>query len=181
MGLLDIDTKDIKKLEHLEQIGKAPPGIVEMVKALLNVRQSIFDVFGAFPQDNVIPYFYAFQNTSSNGAAGTPNGILGANGTALNQIRISADSAFIACSMRGVSDGPYTIFMQQDASDRQLQNIAVNADTVVGTAERPGPLHKPLLLPANTTLSFTLADLSGSNNNVWVTMGGFKVYNRKLG
>jgi hypothetical protein len=175
MGLLDIDDKQLHQLMHQD------PKTGYLVKALLNVRQSIFDVFGAFPQDNVIPYAYAFQNTASNGAAGTPNGVLGANSTALNQIRISADSAFIAVSIRGVSDGPYTLFMQQDASDRQLQNIAVNADTVVGTAERPGPLHKPLLLPANTTISFTLADLSGSNNNVWFTLAGFKVYNRKLG
>ena len=175
MGLLDIKEGDLKHMEQLD------PKIAMLVKAQLNIRQALFDVFGAFPQDNVIPYFYAFQNTLSNGAAGTPNGILGANGTALNQIRISADSAFIACSIRGVSDGPYTLFMQQDASDRQLQNLAVNADTVVGTAERPGPLHKPLLLPANTTISFTLADLSGQNNNVWFTMAGFKVYNRKLG
>lgn len=175
MGLLDITEKQLQALQQ------ANPGSAEHVKALLNIRQALFDVFGAFPQDNVIPYFYAFQNTASNGAAGTPNGIVGANLSALNQIRISADSAFIAISLRGVSDGPYSLFMQQDASDRQLQNIALNADTVVGTAERPGPFHKPLLLPANTTISFTLADLSGSANNVWVTMAGFKVYNRKLG
>jgi hypothetical protein len=181
MGLLDITEKDLKRLEQLEHSGKAMPGVLDMVKALLNVRQAMFDIGGAFPQDNVIPYFYAFQNTASNGAAGTPNGILGANSTALNQIRISADSAFIAISARGVSDGPYTLFVQQDASDRQLQNLAVNADTVIGTAERPGPFHKPLLLPANTTISFALADLSGQNNNVWVTLAGFKVYNRKLG
>lgn len=175
MGLLDIKEGDLKHMEQLD------PKVAMLVKSMLNIRQSIFDVFGAFPQDNVIPYFYTYQNTSSNGGPGTPNGILGANSTALNQIRISADSAFIACSMRGVSDGPYTTFMQQDASDRQLMNAAVNADTIVGTAQRPGPFHKPLLLPANTSLSFTMADLSGQNNNIYVVLGGFKVYNRKLG
>jgi hypothetical protein len=175
MGMLDIDEKQLK---HLEQID---PKAAMLVKAQLSLRQAIFDVMGAFPQDNVIPYFYAWQNTASNGAAGTPNGILGANSTALNQIRISADSAFIAISLRGVSDGPYTIFLQQDASDRQLMNMAVNADTIVGTAERPGPFHKPLLLPANTTLTITMADISGQNNNVWGCFAGFKVYNRKLG
>jgi hypothetical protein len=175
MGLLDISEKQLLAMDQHD------PKVGMIVKALLNQRQAMFDVFGAFPQDNVIPYFYAYQNTASNGAAGTPNGILGANSTALNQIRISADSAFIACSMRGVSDGPYTTFMQQDASDRQLMNIPVNADTIVGTAQRPGPFHKPLLLPANTTITFTMADISGQNNNVWVTLAGFKVYNRKLG
>lgn len=166
MGLLDINERELAEL---------PPAVRAQVKALLNVRQGMFDLFGAFPQDNVLPYFYSFQNTTAGGDAIT------ANATIQNSIRISADSAFIAVSIRGTSDGDYTAFMRQDASDRQLMNIAVNSNALTGTAERPGFLHKPLLLAASTTISFDVTDLSGSTNQVWFTLAGFKVYNRKLG
>lgn len=166
MGLLDITAQELQAL---------PAAVQASVKAQLNIRQALFDILGAFPQDNVIPYFYSFINTQANGNQ------LAANGTAVNSIRISADSAFIAMSIRGTSTGDYLAFMRQDASDRQLMNIGVNSNALVGTAERPAPLHKPLLLPANTTISFDLSDLSGAGNNIWFTLAGFKVYNRKLG
>jgi len=172
MGLLDITEKELQALPALQQAN---------VKALLNIRQALFDILGAFPQDNVIPYFYSCQQVGAANTIGQPNGLLGANSTANNSIRISADSAFIAMSIRGTSDGDYSAFMRQDASDRQLMNIPVNSNALVGTAERPGPLHKPLLMPANTTISVDFADLSGQNNNIWFTLAGFKVYNRKLG
>ncbi len=166
MSLLDISAAE---LEQLPKDAKA------QVKALLNIRQGLFDILGAFPQDNVLPYWYSFQNTT------LQNNAIAANAVIQNSIRISADSAFIACAAQGTSDGDYTIFMRQDASDRQLMNIAVNSNAFTGTAERPGFFHKPLLLAASTTVSFDVTDLSGSTNQVWFTLAGFKVYNRKLG
>jgi hypothetical protein len=166
MSLLDITKAELDSL---------PKDVAAQVKALLNIRQGLFDILGAFPQDNVLPYYYSFQNTT------LTNDAIAANTTILNSIRISADSAFIACSARGTSDGDYTIFMRQDASDRQLMNIAVNSNAFTGTAERPGYFHKPLLLAASTTVSFDVTDLSGQTNQVWFTLAGFKVYNRKLG
>lgn len=166
MSLLDITAQELNSLT---------PPVQAQVKALLNIRQGLFDILGAFPQDNVLPYFYSCQNTTADNTAIT------ANGTVQNSIRISADSAFIAISVRGTSDGDFTAFMRQDASDRQLMNIAVNSNAIMGTAERPGFFHKPLLLAASTTVSFDFTDLSGSTNQLWWTLAGFKVYNRKLG
>jgi len=166
MSLLDITASELSSL---------PAPVQAQVKALLNIRQGLFDILGAFPQDNVLPYFYSFINTTANGNS------ISANGTVFNSIRISADSAFIAVSIRGTSDGDFTCFMKQDASDRQLMNMAVNSNALMGTAERPGYLHKPLLLPANTTISFEVTDISGQTNQLWFTLAGFKVYNRKLG
>ena len=166
MSLLDITKSELEALT---------PPVAAQVKALLNIRQGLFDILGAFPQDNVLPYYYSFINTTANGNA------IAANSTVLNNIRISADSAFIAISVRGTSDGDFTAFVKQDASDRQLMNIAVNSNAYMGTAERPGYMHKPLLLPANTTISFEITDLSGATNQLWFTLAGFKVYNRKLG
>ena len=165
---LDITLKDLEAL---------PEPVRTQVKAMLNIKQALYDILGKYPQDNVLPYFYQAINTS--GTASTPN--LSANGTGQNSIKISADSAFIACSICGASTGDFTCLMRQDASDRQLMNIAVNSNAFTGTAERPGYFHKPLLLAASTTVSFDVTDLSGQTNQVWFTLAGFKVYNRKLG
>lgn len=165
-SLLDITKNELEAL---------PPAVAAQVKAMLNVRQALFDILGAFPQDNVLPYFYGCINTTASSSS------IPANATVQNSIRISADSAFVAVSIRGTSDGDFTVFMRQDASDRQLMNIAQNSNIVMGTAERPGFLHKPLLLPANTTISFDFTDISGQLNQIWWGLAGFKVYNRKLG
>jgi len=143
-----------------------------MTKSLMQIRQALYDLLGAFPQENVMPYFYNFALTAAQGNA------LPANGTAVASIKISADAAFIAVSARGASSGDYLIFPRTDASDRQLSNIATHSSAFTGTAERPGPFHKPLLLPANTTVSFDLTDLSGAQNDVYFTMAGYKVYRR---
>lgn len=168
MGVLDITPQEMQSL-----LG-SNPAAGAIVKGLLNIRQAFFDILGAFPQDNVLPYFYAFSNTNAKGNA------IGANATVQNSIKISADAAFIACSVRGMSDGDYTAFMRMDASDRQLMNEVIASSALMGTAERPAPLHKPLLLPANTTVSFDITDISGQPNQLYFTLAGFKVYNRKI-
>jgi len=59
-----------------------------------------------------------------------------------------------------------------------LVNEAIHSGGYVGTAERPHYLPKPLLLQANTTLSFDFADLSGAGNDVYLYFVGYKVYRR---
>ena len=106
---------------------------------------------------------------------------IAASSTGQNSIKISADSAFIAMSVRGASTGDYTVMARQDASDRQMMNQQVHSSAFMGTAQRPGPLHKPLLLPANTTISLDYTDLSGATNEIYLSFVGFKVYNRQMG
>lgn len=145
------------------QIGLPPQDLIN----------AMYDIFGGYPRLNVLPYAYAFQLTAAEGNE------IPANGTRRASIKISADASFIATYIMGASDGEYTIFYRMDASDRQLMNIPIHSATGVGTAERPYILPKPLLLEANTTISFDLQDLSGADNEVYFTMGGFKVYQRQ--
>lgn len=157
-----------------QELAALDPATQAKVKAIFNLRQALFDILGSYPQDNVLPYFYSLSNTLAGGNA------IAANTTVQNSIKISADSAFVALSVRGASTGDLSFFVRTDSSDRQLENIAVHSSNFMGTAQRPAPLHKPLLMPANTTLSFDLADLSGSTNQLFLTLAGFKIYNRKV-
>lgn len=167
----DNDKKQLLKLTP-NDLAQLPPAALAQVKGLMQIRQALYDLLGAFPQENVMPYYYNFSLTSAKGNA------LAANSSGVASIKVSADSAFIGVSIRGASSGDYTIFPRTDASDRQLVNEAIHSAAFVGTAERPGPLHKPLLCPANTTLSFDLQDLSGQENQIYFTVAGYKVYRR---
>lgn len=165
------------------EIAELPLAARAQVLAMLDLRQALFDILGSYPQDNVLPYFYSFSNTARRGAAGTPSGTIAAGATIQQSIKISADSAFVACSVRGASLSDYLIFFRTDSSDRQLMNAGepVISTAITGTAQRPAPLHKPLLLPANTTISFDVTNLDTVNSNdVYFTFAGFKVYNRKI-
>ncbi len=136
---------------------------------------ALYDIFGKYPRTNTIPYANGFTLAGVSGA--TPQ--LTALGTGRPSVKTSADAAHIITHITGASTGPYSLFMRSDSSDRQYMTIPVHSDAMVGTAERPFPLPKPMLLAPNTTLSFDLNDLSGQVNDVWFTLWGFKVYRRQ--
>lgn len=157
-----------------QALAALPPGDKAQVKAMYQLRQALFDILGSYPQDNVLPYFYSLSNTVRKGNP------VAANATVQNSIKITADAAFVALTMRGVVDGDFLLFMRTDSSDRQLMNEPVHSSSLLGTGQRPAPLHKPFLIPANTTLSFDLTDISGAQNEIQLTLAGFKVYNRRI-
>ena len=132
---------------------------------------AMYDIFGSYPRKNVLPYAYQWNFSGSNA--------LGAGATGRASIKVSADAAFNSVYMTGTSSGAYTIFMRTDSSDRQLMDDPIHSATAVGTAERPLILPKPLLLAPNTTLSFTIVDLSAATNTIYFTLWGFKVYRRQ--
>lgn len=134
------------------------------------ISDALYEIFGDYPRVNVLPYFYQFSLTVAAGTA------LAALGTANPNIRVSADAAFIVRSFTGTATGDYLMSVRTDSSDRQLTDAPCHSTTLVGTAERPGYLGKPLLMAPNTTISFQLTDLSGAQNEVYFTMVGFKVY-----
>jgi hypothetical protein len=134
---------------------------------------SLYDIFGSYPRKNVLPYAFSFNLLQATGNALQPNG------TQRPSIKITADAAMISTLITGASTGEYSVFMRTDSSDRQLMQLPIHSAAMVGTAERPFQLPKPLLLAPNTTLSFDITDLSGALNEVWFTLWGFKVYRRQ--
>ena len=157
------------------EITKLPEPARSEIKALLGISQSMYDVLGSYPLDNVLPYDYGVIQSTARGNA------LPALGTVSNSIKVSADAAFIAVSVRGSSQGDYLANLRIDNSDRQLMNIPTHSSALVGTGQRPAPLHKPLLLQANTTISIDFTDLSGQSNDVYFYLHGFKLYQRRVG
>jgi hypothetical protein len=131
---------------------------------------ALYEIFGDYPRMNVLPYFYQFSLTAAAGTA------LAALGTRNPSIKVSADAAFVVKAFAGSSTADYLMSLRTDSSDRQLTDAPAHSSTLVGTAERPGYLAKPLLMAPNTTMSFQLTDLSGAQNEVYFTMIGFKVY-----
>lgn len=154
----------------VDEINKLGPAAQAEIKALLSIKQTILDVGGSYPVENILPYQYSFCLT------GAKSSSVAANSTAQASISISADSAFVATQVVGASTGDYSIFSRLDASDRQLMNEAQHSAAYVGTAERPHYLAKPLLAPANTTLSYDLTDLSGAVNEIYFALHGYKIY-----
>lgn len=135
------------------------------------IVQAIYDVMGAYPRANILPYIYAFSCTSIKGNA------LGALGASTQTIKVSADAPFIATKITGASTGDYSSEIRISGSDRILMNEAIHSAALVGTAERPGILPKPLLIQANAVITFNLTDLSNATNEVYFNLVGFKVYN----
>lgn len=152
------------------QIEALPEPAKSEVKALLGLKQALYDTLGDFPLNNVLPYDYGINRTAAQGTA------VPANGSIQDSIKITADAAFLGLDVRGASTGSYLVFLRVDNSDRQLMNIATHSNAFVGTGQRPAPLRKPLLLPANTTISIEISDLSGNENNVYLYFHGYKLY-----
>jgi hypothetical protein len=136
---------------------------------------ALYDIFGSYPRTNVLPYGNGFNLLNS-----TPTSpALTALGTAFPTVTTTSDAAHVVTAITGASTGEYSIQLRTDSSDRQLMPLPIHSAAMVGTAERPFTLPKPLLLAPNTTVSFTIVDLSNAVNEVWFTFWGFKVYRRQ--
>lgn len=70
--------------------------------------------------------------------------------------------------------------MVEDTSDRKLFGTPTHVLNVFGRYGQnnvPGVLRYPKLLQANSSLSITLTDLSGTNwNRIYMALKGFRVY-----
>lgn len=155
MGMLDISAAELMSL---------PPGARETVKAQLNIVGALNTLFGDVPPRNVQPFLFGFTVT------------LTALGTSTQSVRITQEADFVANAVVGASTGDFTVLFRQDSSGRQFSNIPVQSSALLGTAQRPGYFQKPWYLPANTTATFDLTDLSNASNTLYFYLAGYKIY-----
>lgn len=135
------------------------------------IVKAMYDILGAYPRINVLPYWYQLSRTNAKSNA------IPANATVSDVTKVSADAAFIATKVVGASTGDYLVNIRLAGSDRILMNEPIHSVAFVGTAERPAILSKPLLIQPNSSINYDLTDLSGASNEVYLAWGGFKVYN----
>ena len=113
---------------------------------------------------------------------------LAAAGTVTNVIGIQADSDFLVVSVNltarqhaapqtVVRPAPMLITIQDQGSGRNFQNLATDADNLVGNGLTPGYLEYAKLVRANSVISVTLQNLDGGVAfDVRVALRGFKVF-----
>lgn len=135
---------------------------------------ALYDIFGDYPRKNCLPYANGFNLLSSTSNALAPLG------TATPAVTTTADAAHVVTLITGASTGEYSLTLRTDSSDRILMPLPIHSAAMVGTAERPFPLPKPLLLAPNTTISLTVTDLSNAQNEIWFALWGFKIYRRQF-
>lgn len=161
-SILDIDPSSLMDLPAAQRM---------QIQATLGLRQSMLDCFGNYPSSNVRPFIYALERSNAQSNALTAN-----SQVEDGSIKVSSDASFVACYVTGSSTGDYLIGARYDTGDANISNRAVHSSTFVGTAERPMKLPKPMLLGGNSTITFTLTDLSGAVNEIYLSLIGYKVY-----
>lgn len=110
-----------------------------------------------------------------------------AGSTATRTVEIGADADFVATMFNGAifdaTPGVGSLIMGRvlasitvDNNQRQLTNIPTTLQCLYGTGPRPGQLFKPLILPANSTMTVTLTNIDANDYNVRLSHVGVKAF-----
>jgi hypothetical protein len=93
-------------------------------------------------------------------------------------IPFRADSYFIITKMFAKATSTFSVQMRNDADGRYFHSPSalINDVNLFGTLQLPNKLLDPIIVPPNATLSFVLADTSGSDNTVQITLCGYRLY-----
>jgi hypothetical protein len=111
---------------------------------------------------------------------------LNANDQQSRQVEINADADFICTALTYVANVVggaglvlplVTASVVIDNNQRSLTNVPTVLGNLYGTGPRPGNLFKPLVLPANSTLTITLQNqASGVNYEIRLSHVGVKAF-----
>lgn len=100
-----------------------------------------------------------------------------------NNYNAGAPTCFIgkhlifADSSDGTSAAAFTAQLFDDAGNRSLMCQPLHIRALFGTAQLPGVLHEPLIIPANSDLRMILAKLTGGAANIRPYIAGRLYYN----
>lgn len=121
----------------------------------------------------VTPYWVSPNFLSTSGAAFVT---LTANQTLQFDTNIPEDAHFEAFTMMAKATGNFGLQISEVKTKRTLMNGQVTQTNAIGTPSYPTLFATPYLIPAGYKLRFQLTNLTGSNNTIWLTLGGRKIY-----
>lgn len=116
---------------------------------------------------------------------------LAAAATVPRSVQVNADADFLVVALTGIifnatlvtvpATNPVTVVIEDDGSGRRFMNQAALWDDIIGTAQRPGILPYPKLVPRSSTITITLANRDAANAfDVFVSLVGFKIFGAPL-
>jgi hypothetical protein len=104
------------------------------------------------------------------------NKSLAASNRETDQIKIQADSFFVAQEIVATSTGLFKIKVQDSGSGRNWTDTFIHDPNYVGTAQYPKRLQPPTKLNPTSTVQVELEDESGFSNDVQIVLTGYKQF-----
>ena len=104
------------------------------------------------------------------------NKTLDANNRETDQIKIQADSFFVAQEILAVSTGRFKVKVQDSGSGRTWSDTFIHDPNYFGTAQYPKRLQPPTRLNPTSTVQIELEDESGATNDVQLVLSGYKQF-----
>jgi hypothetical protein len=105
----------------------------------------------------------------------TPVSLAG-NASGTFSTKIGDDGHFECFDLTCVSTGDFLLSISEVKSGRTLMNGYITASGAIGTARFPFVFPAQYMVPAGQILRFNVTDLSGTTNNIYLTIGGRKIY-----
>lgn len=110
---------------------------------------------------------------------------LTASSIASRQVEINADADFVCCALSYIahtSTGNNIVLPRVllslviDNNQRALTSVPTALGNLYGTGPRPGNLFKPLILPANSTMTINAQNLDSADRNIRLSHVGVKAF-----
>lgn len=102
--------------------------------------------------------------------------LVAANGTSYLTIVIDSDADFIIHKTMAVRTGAALVSVNEGGRDLDWVSSATHIDNMFGDAMFPHVLSEPRFVYRNSTITFTIQDLTGNPNTVEIILVGVKAY-----
>lgn len=135
------------------------------MQAPYNVAKRMEEIFLGRPRS--MPYFWTTDELVDITAGATPDDF---------QIRLGDDAWSELVKMTSFSTSAYDILLKETASGRKFMDSAIQSTLVFGTGEFPLTLAESTLLEPDMKLTASILYTSGSENVIWLTIAGRKIF-----
>lgn len=123
-----------------------------------------------------MPYVYSMTRNN----IAVPEGVVRvpANQTITAIISVDKDSDFVVSKLTGKADGRCLVTIQEMGRDRQWMNTGISLWNLVGNGATPNILPQPRFVPKGATITVSIQDTSGAQNDVELNLIGTKIFTR---